>query len=265
MRPFQFTVRQETFVDESRSTATPDDPAFSARRSLTTDLYIPTSKSPLPLIMFSHGYHGDPSKFSELFTAWARAGYVVAAPEFPLTSTRGEPYDVLTDYLNQPADISFILTELLNGPLKAKIDAKRIGAAGLSLGGATTFGLVYNPCCVDTRLRAAAVFDAVRLPFEQPFGQNSIPVLIAHIDTDIAAPYEILQKAYFESASPKWLLTLHGGIHAEAYEDTPSPHDKTAIATSIDFFDLTLLNDASAEAKLMKDGMNKGESTIVAG
>ena len=38
--------------------------------------------------------------------AWARAGYVVAAPQFPLTSTRGAPYDQVTDFVNQPADIS---------------------------------------------------------------------------------------------------------------------------------------------------------------
>jgi dienelactone hydrolase len=245
-RPFDITVRHETFVDASRATATPNDPAYSPKRSLVTDLYIPKSSSPLPLIMFSHGYHGDPAKFSELFTAWAKAGYIVAAPEFPLTSTRGKPYDILTDYVNQPADISFILNELLAGPLRAQIDTKRIGAAGLSLGGATTFGLVYNPCCRDTRLRAAAIFDAVRLPFSKPFEQNTVPVLIAHIDTDIAAPYEILRKAYADSAAPKWLLTFQTGVHPEAYENTPSPHDKTAIATSIDFFDLTLLDDDSA-------------------
>ena len=124
---------------------------------------------------------------------------------------------------------------------------------------------MYNPCCRDDRLRAAAIFDAVRLPFSKPFEQNSIPVFIAHIDTDIAAPYEILRKAYDDSATPKWLLTFQTGVHPEAYENTPSPHDKTAIATSIDFFDLTLLGEDSARVRLLKDGTNKGESTIVAG
>jgi hypothetical protein len=67
------------------------------------------------------------------------------------------------------------------------------------------------------------------------------------------------------SASPKYLLTYHKGIHAEAYENTPSPHDRTAMRTSIDFFDLTLLGDAGARARLMHDGDNPGESMIVAG
>lgn len=125
--------------------------------------------------------------------------------------------------------------------------------------------MVYDPCCVDARLRAAAIFDGVRLPLSQPFRRNTIPVLIAHIDTDLAAPYAVAKQAFVGSASPKWLLTFHIGIHPEAYENTPSPHDRTAIQTSIDFFDLTLLGDTAARARLMHDGNNRGESTIVAG
>ncbi len=264
-RPFAISVSHETFIDTSRPTAPVDHPAYSPKRTLPTDLYLPKSDKPLPLIMFSHGYHGAPSKFSQLFRAWAEAGYIVAAPQFPLTSDRGAPYDILTDYQNQPADISFVLSELLKSPLGSKIDAKRIGAAGLSLGGATTFGLVDNPCCRDERIRAAAMFDAVHLVFSKPDEKNRIPILIAHIDTDIASPYKILRKVYAASASPKWFLTFHIGVHPEAYEDTPSPHDKTAIATSIDFFDLTLLGDETARSRLLKDGTNPGESKILAG
>lgn len=264
-RPFAFTVRHETFVDASRPTATPGNAAYSPQRTLPTDLYIPTAAAPRPLILFSHGYHGAPEKFTQLFRAWAAAGYFVAAPQFPLTSTRGQPYDIVTDYVNQPADVSFILSKLLEGPQRSKIDATRIAAAGLSLGGATTYGLVYNPCCRDPRLRAAAIFDGVRLPFSQPFGRNSIPVLFAHIDSDVAAPYTVARQAFAGSASPKWLVTYRTGVHPEAYEDEPSPHDKTAIDTSIDFFDLTVLSDQSARARLMRDGNHPGEASIVAG
>jgi dienelactone hydrolase len=264
-RPFAFTVRHERFVDANRPTASPGDPAYSPRRTLPTDLYIPTASTPRPLIMFSHGYHGAPRKFSQLFRAWARAGYMVAAPRFPLTSDRGDPYDEVADVVNQPGDISFVLTQLLDGSLKSRIDASRIAAAGLSLGGATTYGLVESPCCIDHRFRSAALFDAVRLPLGAPFRQNTIPLLIAHIDTDLAVPYRTAKQAYAESASPKWLLTFESGIHPEAYENTPSPHDRTATQTSLDFFDLTLLGDASARARLLHDGTNPGESTIVAG
>jgi dienelactone hydrolase len=264
-RPFQFTVRHEQFVDATRPTAAPGDPAYSPTRVLPTDVYIPTASTPRPLIMFSHGYHGAPRKFSHLFSAWARAGYIVAAPRFPLTSDRGQPYDRVGDFVNQPADISFVLTQLLHGPLRSRIDPSRIAAAGLSLGGATTYGLIESPCCRDPRIRSAAVFDAVRASAGGPFQKNTIPLLIAHIDSDRAVPYATAKQAFAESASPKWLLTYHTGIHPEAYEDEPSPHDRTATETSIDFFDLTLLGDSSARARLIHDGTNAGESTIVAG
>jgi dienelactone hydrolase len=264
-RPYAFTVRHETFVDTTRPTATPGNAAYSATRMLPTLLYIPTTTTPRPLIMFSHGYHGTPEKFSQLFTAWAQAGYMVAAPQLPLSSTRGAPYDIVADYLNQPGDISFVLTQLLHGPLRTHIDATRLAAAGLSLGGATTYGLVYNPCCVDQRFRAAAIFDGVRLPFKQPFGRNTIPVLFAHIDSDVLAPYAVAKAAYDNSASPKWFLTFHTGLHPEAYENEPSVHDHTATVTSIDYFDLTLLGDRTARARLLRDGTSPGESTVVAG
>ena len=264
-RPFRYTVRHAQFVDATRSTASPGDPAYAPRRVLPTDLYIPTASTPRPLIMFSHGYHGAPRKFTKLFGAWARAGYIVAAPRFPLTSDRGKPYDEVGDFANQPGDIRFVLTQLLHGPLRSRIDPSRIGAAGLSLGGATTYGLIESPCCRDPRIRAAAVFDAVHASAGGTFEKNTIPLLIAHIDSDRAVPYKTAQEAFAASASPKWLLTFHTGIHPEAYENTPSPHDRTATETSIDFFDLTLLGDASARARLLHDGTNPGESRIVAG
>jgi len=264
-RPFRFTVQHVTFVDKSRPTSSPGNPAYSPDRSLPTDIYVPTASTPRPLIMFSHGYHGSPRKFTQLFGAWAAAGYMVAAPRFPLTSDRGAPYDSVADLANQPADISFVLTRLLQGPLRSHIDASRIGAAGLSLGGGTTYNLVEGTCCRDARIRAAAVFDGLYAPINGRFEQNRVPLLIAHIDSDVELPYASAEKSFAASASPKFLLTFHTGIHAEAYENTPSPHDRTAIRTSIDFFDLTLLGDANARARLMHDGENPGESRIVAG
>jgi dienelactone hydrolase len=263
--PFAFTVRHVVFVDTTRPTASPGGAAYSPSRTLPTDVYLPTASTPRPLIMFSHGYHGAPRKFTQLFSAWARAGFAVAAPRFPLTSDRGAPYDAVGDYVNQPRDISFVLTQLLHGPLRSHFDAARIGAAGLSLGGGTTYNLIDDACCRDSRIRAAAVFDAVHIPIGGRFEPNRVPLLIAHIDSDVAVPYQTAQDAYAASVPPKWFLTFHTGLHPEAYENSPSPHDQTATSTSIDFFDLTLLGDAPARARLLRDGSHPGESTIVAG
>ena len=65
------------------------------------------------------------------------------------------------DLGEQPADLGFVLDELL-GPesrLEAPVDPELIGAGGLSLGGATVYGLVYDDCCRDDRVAAAMVLD----------------------------------------------------------------------------------------------------------
>ena len=43
----------------------------------------PRGKGPFPLIVFAHGSAGHPEKFTKLFSSWAAAGYIVAAPAFP--------------------------------------------------------------------------------------------------------------------------------------------------------------------------------------
>ena len=39
---------------------------------------------PFPLVIFGHGFAVTPGPYASLLEAWARAGYVVAAPIFPL-------------------------------------------------------------------------------------------------------------------------------------------------------------------------------------
>ena len=52
----------------------------------------------------------------------------------------------------------------------------------------------------------------MRLPLGAPFERNAIPLLIAHIDTDVSVPYKTAQQAFTDSASPKWFLTFKTGI-----------------------------------------------------
>ena len=250
-------------IDHSRTAGTKGTPTFSTQRDLPTELYLPTTLAPRPIILFSHGNNGNPKKFTQLLEAWAKAGYVVAAPRFPRTSNEGT-YDFL-DYPKQPGDISFVLDELLKSKFRSNIDTTRVGAAGLSLGGGTTYALIDNPCCSDRRIRAAAVFDGLQFGHNQPFHTNSVPILIMHIDTDFVLPYTTAVDAYRRASSPKYLVTLHVGIHPEPYEDTPSVHDATVIKVSIDFWDAMLFGDTIARARIVSDGTVAGESKAVAG
>ena len=40
---------------------------------------------PYPLVIFSHGYTGNGPVYGPFVREWVKAGYVVAAPTFPLT------------------------------------------------------------------------------------------------------------------------------------------------------------------------------------
>ena len=119
-----------------------------------------------PLVVFSHGWTASGPVYEGLIQEWARAGYIVAAPTFPLSSGKG---GVLKDYVNQPADVSFVIDQLTALPaddaLAAHLDAEAIAAAGHSLGAITTLGVTLNSCCADPRIDAAIELSGIRLPF----------------------------------------------------------------------------------------------------
>jgi len=257
----------ETFVDRSRPTV----PATGARqpsRTLETAIYRPNGAGPFPLIVFSHGLGGHPEKFTKLFSAWADAGFAIAAPAFPLTNSHtADPNSNIPDVEQQPGDVSFVLDNVLalgeqpQSRLFHAIDARKIGASGLSLGGLTNYLLVYDECCRDQRIAAAQVLDGIR-PDVTPDGH--VPLLIAHADTDPALPYTSAKEAFDVARAPAWLLTLHGASHASQWEDDITPFDDIAQRSTIDFWDATLNGDAAAFTRLQQDATVPGLSSIVA-
>src|SRR5215203_1306470 len=82
---------------------------------------------------------------------WADAGYVVAAPAFPHTNDENPPPYLIEDVVNQPADISFGLDELLARGLG---DGNRVGVGGYSLGAETALAVGLHPRYADPRVRA---------------------------------------------------------------------------------------------------------------
>jgi len=257
----------ETFVDRSRRTV-PTTGAPLPSRTLVTTIYRPNGTGPFPLILFSHGLDGHPEKFTKLFSAWADAGFAIAAPAFPLTNSHAaDPNSNVGDVGQQPADVSFVLDNVLalakqrGSRLFDAIDERRIGAGGLSLGGLTTYWLVYGKCCRDERIDAAAVLDGIRSE-EQLDGH--VPLLIAHSDTDPTLPYSSALEAFASARPPVWFVTLHGASHASQWEDDVTPYDHIAERITIDFWDATLNGDSQAFARLQHDATVPGLSSITA-
>ncbi|MBI2706363.1 MAG: dienelactone hydrolase family protein [Actinobacteria bacterium] len=280
-RPNELTREQRTFVDPSRKTpagktvgdvvGTPEQPS----RTLVTEIYYPTTPGPRPLILFSHGSNGHPDKFTNLLSAWAMAGYVVAAPAFPLTNSKApNGFANNFDVWDQPKDISFVLDQVLaasttpGDALNGRVDPSRIGASGLSLGGATTYGLGFNPCCLDSRLKAFIVMAGALLPFPQDYAfDRSVPLLIMHCDNDPTLPYaSSAVRAFGLAQPPKYLVTMTGCFHAFAFENEPrTQYDELVQKTTVDFWDAYLAGEQSQLALLDTDAVAVDGSTLQKG
>jgi len=214
-----------TFVDTSRSTPPWDAMPGKSSRTLVTTVWYPARESGsaavvgdgrYPLIVFAHGLGGTPQQYQQLLTAWAAAGYVVAAPVFPLSSgeTPGGPDG--GDIGNQPGDMSFVIDQVLrmsaaaSGPLSGLVDPNEIGAAGHSNGAITTLGLVANSCCRDTRVKAAVVMAGTT----EGLGRGSYhlakapPLLVVSDVHDGLVPYADAVAVFNQARGPKALLAL---------------------------------------------------------
>ena len=231
-----------TLVDRQRPTRaeSPPEPC----RVLRTDIRMPLHRvGPLPLIVVAHGFDGDPSSLAPLLDAWARRGYVVAAPRLPTTEKDDDGSSARQESIEQARDLSFVISRLVEasvhrrgGAVSNSIDPQRIGAAGMSLGGLAVYGLISNTCCRDSRVRAAVLMAAVRRQFpDGRYGPNRAPVLLVQGDKD--GGYHNSVDAYPELASPKWFVTLHGSGHASPFEVPPGPEAPLVASTTSDFWD----------------------------
>ena len=261
---------QMTLVDGSRPTdGTASAPAQAGRTLITTITYPVGVQRPMPLVVLAHGYSGHPDKFTQLISAWAAAGYVVAAPVFPLTSNLAPGSGTAADVGNQPADMSFVIDEVLKmsrpksgSPLAGLIDKRHIGVAGLSLGGSTVYGLLFDSCCHDTRIDAAVLMSALPYPFtDGKAAWRHVPTLLVHSDADTKW-YPVSERTYPLLATPKWFLTLHGSTHSAPFEDTPDPADDVVRTSTIDFWDRYLKGQESAQTRIFNAVAAYGQADL---
>lgn len=237
--PLPVGVATIAFTDGSRPTMSNGTFPGAATRSLVTEVWYPAeggaadaepetrdaalaaADGPYPLIVYSHGFMSTRFGGAYLARRLASRGYVVAAPDFPLTNISAPGGPNLADVVEQPRDVRFLIDQLLalNGAqgslLSGGIDADRIGLAGLSLGAMTTMLASYHATLRDPRVQAAAVLAGPGCIFTPAFfGNRRVPLLLVHGDIDAIVPYaENAVLAYQDARPPKYLLTLVGGSH----------------------------------------------------
>jgi predicted dienelactone hydrolase len=97
---------------------------------------------PHPLVVLSHGYGGSWRNLAWLAADLVDAGYVVAAPDHPGTTTFDMRKPDAVELWKRPGDLSRVIDALLDNPdLSGGVASDRIAAIGHSLGGWTVFEL----------------------------------------------------------------------------------------------------------------------------
>ncbi|WP_432985082.1 alpha/beta hydrolase family protein [Dactylosporangium sp. CA-233914] len=242
-----FTVASTTFT------------VTRAGRTLRTVVWYPKSAGRFPLVLWSHGLHGSPEGYSGVTQKIAAAGFVVAAPAYPFTNDKANPFNQ-NDMANQPADASAVITEVLKldaqsgSPLAGHLDPAHVGAAGHSAGGYTTAGLLSGSGR-DGRIKGAVIVAGGSMGGK--FSGAATPVLFIHGDADATVPYSSGKSLYDSCAWPKGLLTLLGGDHGAALWGT-TPAAAAVSKSMLDLFRYGLYGDTAARSRLRADGTASG-------
>ena len=153
-----WTVRQTTLELEDPTRSSPARGAGAAHsgRELRTSLRWPVSASGavptgrLPFIVFAHGYDVSASTYSAMLDDLTRAGFIVAAPEFPGESTAYPGPPVESDLANEPCDMEFVAASLERHPpgaLRTALPNAALIMAGHSDGATAAAWAGYASMC----------------------------------------------------------------------------------------------------------------------
>jgi fermentation-respiration switch protein FrsA (DUF1100 family) len=227
------------------------------------------SGGPFPLIVFAHGFDVTPATYSSLLQAWARAGYVVAAPVFPLTNANAPGGANESDLVNQPRDMSFVISSLLArdqarfSVLHHLIRRHEIAVSGQSDGGSTALAVAYNSRFVDRRIGAAMVLSGAEIPGVggYDFPAPSPPLLAVQGTADTSNAPSSTYRYFGLAPQPKFLLSLLGAGHLPPYT-TEQPQLSIVERETIAFLDRYLKRLSGARSRMWHDGNVSGVATL---
>lgn len=222
-----------------------------------------------PLIVFGNGYLEPVSGYSVLLDYWASEGYLVAAPQFPLSQNGavGGPWEA--DILNQPGDLSAAISFMVSQNSQASsmfhglVNTSEVAVAGQSDGGDAALAVGYNSCCKDARIKAVVSLSGAELSsYPGKYFTTAGPALLVVQGTDdsINVPSDS-QIVYKSARSPKYYLTLIGADHLDGYVDA-DPFSRTVQTVSESFFNYYLRGQAGALQAMNKAGNVTGTATL---
>lgn len=220
---------------------------------------------PFPFVVFAHGFNITPAPYAPLLQTWARAGYVVAAPIFPLTNSGAPGGPDESDLVNQPTDISFVISQIGSGhgTLSGLIDPHRIAVTGQSDGGSTALAVAYNQHYFDRRIGAAMILSGAEIPGigGYTFPPPSPPLLAVQGTGDTVNAPASTYHFFGLARHPKFLLSLLGAPHLGPYTNE-QPELGIVERVTVAFLDHFLKHRRGAGWKMWRAGNVPGLAAL---
>ncbi|MDB4917140.1 MAG: hypothetical protein JWM95_4784 [Gemmatimonadetes bacterium] len=220
----------------------------------TVSLWLPASREPAPVVIYSHGFGGCPSQPAYLLEALAAHGYVVVSPRHRdaacgrRTARPGVPFSAparWTDetYANRRDDIRAVERALhSNVRFRHRIDFTRLAYAGHSLGGYTAIALAGGWASWSGAPAPRAVL--ALCPYVKPFMLHNTlrnvraPIMFqgGTLDVGITSALEREGGAYDSMRDAKYLVVFRNAGHLTWGGRANDTHDDI-VAYSIAFLD----------------------------
>jgi len=228
-------------------------------REIPIRVYLPSKKSPVPVILFSHGLGGSRRGNTYLGLHWSARGYIAIFLQHPGSDDsvwKNVPINrrlktmkkaaSIQNFLLRVKDIPIVIDQLKRWniskkhPLSGRMDVEHIGMSGHSFGAVTTQAVSGQTnrkgkqAFTDRRIKAAIVFSPssprrVKNP-ERFFSKVKIPWLLITGTKDLfpIGNATIKSRQAVFPALPlgdKYELILHEAEHS-AFTDRALPGDK---------------------------------------
>jgi predicted dienelactone hydrolase len=231
-----------------------------------------SAAGPFPLVVFSQGFDVSAESYSWLLDAWARAGYVVADPTYPLTdpSTPGGVSEA--DIVNHPGDLRYVISALLaagrdgHSALHGLVDPGRVAIIGHSDGGDVSLAAAANSCCRIPAVKAAVILSGAELSAfgGSYYSDGSVPLLVVQGSADTINVPGCGAQLYDGAPPPKYYLDIAGAGHQPPYLDPGATRSGVARSV-IAFLDAYMdRRPAHLQALVHRGTVTSGETVTTA-
>jgi dienelactone hydrolase len=254
VRGLPVSEHQYVFTDTSRGIPALDAFPGSPDRPIPVTVWYPSDRShgPYPLVVFAHGFGVDPSFYAELLSRIASAGYVVAAPTYPILSGwPAGPSDQVgwNDLFDDThfATSAVLFASAVGDPfIGGLVDGDRIAVAGHSDGALVAFGDGFEAWRNDPRVRAVISYAALLREPGTTYQPNGRAFLHFASDQDEYNDFgTTLEWDHENLGQPSWTVALWNAQHAPPYTDPADPHFDLVVRTTVDFLDAELKGGSS--------------------